>query len=208
MNEIATESKPVSLFTETPLLGGNGIRLSDVIFWLSLPGELAAVQKRFALAAMRDGHGPELGEEAYDRLLGMDYSTGRITSILHAIRASIRYCRLGNWRQGVGFPHRGARSATYQRACFLNGGDAIEPKPVGRSYASLPDRSPTNPSVLAGIFELGGPSLREEIVGVAGECETPTGKTVYVWGGTAYGKVDHRQRRGYPRKFEACTVKE
>lgn len=207
MTTTANEAKAANLYTDTPHIEGNGIRTADVLFWLSLPGELAKVQKTFRLAAMRDGHRPEAGEEAYDRLIGLDYDGTRIESLQHAIRAAIRYCRLGNWRLSVGFPHRGARQATWGRACCLNGGDAPEQKPLGRSYASLPDKAPANPATLAGIFEV-APRLREELIGVAGECERPTGKTVAVAGGVAYGKIDHRQRRGYSRKYAPCTVKE
>lgn len=206
MTVSANEVRPISLFTDTPHIAGDGIRTADVLFWLSLPGEMAAIQKRFRLAAMRDGQRPEAGEEAYDRLVGLDYNGTRIESVQHAIRASIRFCRLAQWRPGCGFPHRGARAATWQRGCAL-GTDAPEQKPIGRSYASLPDRSPSNPATLAGIFEV-APRLREEIVGVAGECETPTGKRVSIAGGVAYGKIDHRQRRGYERQYAACTVQE
>jgi len=198
--------QPISLFADTPHIEGDGIRTADVLFWLSLPGEMEKVQRVFRLAAMRDGKPPEAGGEAYDRLIGLDYDGTRIESVQHAIRASIRFCRLAQWRPSCGFPHRGARAATWQRGCAL-GTDAPQQKPVGRSYASLADKAPSNPATLAAIFEV-APRLREEIVGTAGECETPTGKTVAVAGGVAYGKIDHRQRRGYERKFEACTVQE
>lgn len=203
MTTTANDPKP----TDTPHIAGDGIRTADVLFWLSLPGELAAIQRMFARAAMRDGHRPEAGEEAYDRLIGWDYDGTRIESVRHAIRSAIRYCRLAHWRPGCGFPHRGARAATWGRACFLNGGDAPEMQPVGRSYASLPDRSPNDPATLAAIFEV-APRLREELVGVAGECEVPTGRTVFCPGGRSYAKIDHRQRRGYERVYEAGTVRD
>ena len=207
MTTTANESKPANLFTDTPHIAGDGIRNADVLFWLGLPGELAKVQRMFRMAAMKDGAEPEQGaQDCLDLLLGTDCNAVRLESVQHAIRSCVRRMRLAQWRSGSGFPHRGARAATWQRGCAL-GTDAPEQKPLGRSYASLPDRAPTNPATLAAIFEV-APKLREEIVGTAGECETPTGKTVAVAGGVAYGKIDHRQRRGYQRKFEACTVRE
>lgn len=208
MKVSAYDVLPISLFTETPHIEGDGIRNADILFWLGLPGELDKVKKMFRMAAMKDGAEPEQGaQDCLDLLLGTDCDSVRLESVQHAIRSCVRRMRLSQWRSGSGFPHRGARAATWQRGCAL-GTDAPEQKPIGRSYASLPDRSPSNPSVLAGIFEVCSPSLREEIVGTAGECETPTGKRVSVAGGIAYGKIDHRQRRGYQRKFEACTVRE
>jgi len=216
MTTTANVAKPANLYTETPHIEGNGIRTADVLFWLGLPGEFERVQRLFTLSARRGGavDPSASATDMMDVLLHRDYDAGSrgnaIMSIEHAVRSAMAWVRNANYRPGCASPTNAPTAPQWGRGCAL-GTDAPEMRPMARNYLARPQRSicHASPSVLASILEV-APRLRTELLGVSGEDEQPTGKTVAIPGGKTWAKLDYRKRSSVnrPRVYAPCTVKE
>lgn len=215
MNMRSTNVRPISLFTETPHIEGNGIRTADVLFWLGLPGEFERVRRLFILSARRGGAiDPDASAaDMMDILLGRDYDAGSrgsaIMSIEHAVRSAMAWVRNSQYRPGCASPTNAPTATQWGRGCAL-GTDAPEQRPVAKNYLARPQRSicHASPSVLAAILEQ-APRLREELIG-AGADSVPTGRTLPIAGGKTWAKLDYRKAASVnrPRVYEPCTVRE
>lgn len=169
------------------------LTMADLLFWLGIessPYSLANVRATFRRSARRAQvyDVPEAVDAMVDRLLGIDYSRSKFTSMDHAIRSVVAFSKRCDWI----LPCIAFTKATRPSKSLK--------KPVADP------RLPADPALIVAACE-GKPGMLEILVG-AGCDSLPTGRTVAVAGGDSYCRSHYGRRVARAVKYAPCTVQE
>ena len=169
------------------------LTMADLLFWLGMesgPHSLASVKATFRRSARRAQvyDVPEAVDAMVDRLLGIDYSRSKFTSMDHAVRSVIAFAKKCEWI----LPCIAFTKAT---------------RPSRSTKKSVADpRLPADPALIVAACE-GKPGMLAILVG-AGCDSLPTGKLVEIVGGDSYCRSHYGRRVARAVKYAPCTVQE